>query len=221
MESEARTGHLTSQARAFLGKPGAGIFIFLIVLLIVMGIGTPVMLSPGNLFGILNQMVFILIPAFGLTLVIIAGGLDLSIGSVIGLTGGFCAFLIVHGTPLPIAFALAILAGGAVGLINGLVVTRLKVPDFIATLAMLGVARGVLYVWTQGVPFRNYMSVPYYYIGGLRMIAGKVTIPLLVALVLLLVLSFILRRTHYGVTSAGHGKQPGSSEAFGNQRSTG
>jgi ribose/xylose/arabinose/galactoside ABC-type transport system permease subunit len=98
MNGETRTIDLTGRARAFLWKPGAGIFIFLVVLLIVMGIGTPVMLSPGNLFGILNQMVFVLIPAFGPTLVIIAGGLDLSVGSVLGLTGGFCAFLSVHAT---------------------------------------------------------------------------------------------------------------------------
>jgi ribose transport system permease protein len=90
------------------------------------------MLSPGNLFGILNQMVFVLIPASGLTLVTIAGGLDRSVGSVLGLTGGLCAFLIVHGAPLPVAFALAILAGAFPGFINGMVVTRLRVPDFIA-----------------------------------------------------------------------------------------
>jgi ribose transport system permease protein len=215
VNGETRTSGLTGRARAFLGKPGAGIFIFLVVLLIVMGIGTPVMLSPGNLFGILNQMVFVLIPAFGLTLVIIAGGLDLSVGSVLGLTGGFCAFLIVHGAPLPVAFALAILAGAFLGLINGMVVTRLRVPDFIATLAMLGVARGVLYVWTQGVPFRNYMSPPYYYLGGLRMIAGKITIPLLVALLLLLVLSFILRRTHYGVHLRATGSNPEAARLSG------
>lgn len=215
VDGKTRTGGLTSQLRAFLGKPGAGIFIFLVVLLIVMGIGTPVMLSPGNLFGILNQMVFILIPAFGLTLVIIAGGLDLSVGSVLGLTGGICAFLIVRGAPLPLAFALAILAGAVLGLINGLVVTRLRVPDFIATLAMLGVARGVLYVWTQGVPFRNYMSPPYYYLGGLRMIAGKITIPLLIALVLLLVLSFLLQRTHYGVHLRATGSNPEAARLSG------
>src|ERR1700730_5938393 len=133
VNGETRASVLTGRARAFLGKPGAGIFIFLVVLLIVMGIGTPVMLSPGNLFGILNQMVFVLIAAFGLTLVIIAGGLDLSVGSVLGLTGGFCAFLIVHGAPLPVAFALAILAGAFLGLINGTVGTWLRVPDFTAT----------------------------------------------------------------------------------------
>jgi ribose transport system permease protein len=201
--------------RAFLGKPGAGIFIFLLALLVVMGIWAPVILGTGNLLGILNQMVFVLIPTFGITLVIIAGGLDLSVGSVLGLTGGISAYLIAHGAPLPVGFAAGLLCGAILGLINGLVITRLRVPDFIATLAMLGVARGALYVWTQAVPIRNYMSPPYFLIGGLRMIAWKITVPLLVALVLLLVLEFILRRTHYGVHLRATGSNPEAAKLSG------
>jgi ribose transport system permease protein len=143
-------------------------------------------------------MVFILIPTMGMTIVIVAGGIDLSVGSVIGLTGGVCAFLLNVGFPMPAAFALAIASGGAIGTINGFVITKLKVPDFVTTLAMLGVARGLLYVWTNGIPFRNYMTPDYYAIGGLRMIAGKLTIPVFVALAILLLLSFLLRRTYLG-----------------------
>jgi ribose transport system permease protein len=209
------SSRLTTEIRAFLGKPGAGIFIFLVVLLILLGISTPQILKPGNLMGILNQMVFILIPTLGITLVIIAGGLDLSVGSVIGLTGGIAAYLISHGVPLPMAFAAALLCGALLGLINGLVVTKLRIPDFIATLAMLGVVRGALYVWTQGVPIRNYMSPAYYYIGGLRMIGWRITIPLIVALVLLLILAFILRRTYYGTHLRATGSNPEASKLFG------
>ncbi|HEY0789760.1 MAG TPA: ABC transporter permease [Chthoniobacterales bacterium] len=198
-----------------LGRPGAGIFIFLVVLLIVMGFWSPVILGTGNLIGILNQMVFILIPTFGLTLVIIAGGLDLSVGSVLGLTGGIAAYLIAHGTSMPVAFAGAILCGAAIGLVNGLVITRLRVPDFVATLAMLGVVRGALYVWTHAVPIRNYMSKPYFVIGGLRMVLWKVSVPLMVALVLLLILAFILRRTHYGVHLRATGSNPDAAKLSG------
>jgi ribose transport system permease protein len=206
---------LLSGARAFLGQPGAGIFVFLVVLLLVMAIKAPVILGTGNLLGILNQMVFVLIPTFGLTLVIIAGGLDLSVGSVLGLTGGISAYLIAHHAPLPVGFAAAILCGAALGLINGLVITRLRVPDFVATLAMLGVVRGALYVWTNAIPIRNYMSPPYFVIGGLRMVAWKITVPLLVALVLLLILDFILRRTHYGVHLRATGSNPEAAKLSG------
>ncbi len=213
---QATPGRRSMQgARALLGKPGAGIFIFLVVLLVGMGFWSPVILGTGNLIGILNQMVFILIPTFGLTLVIIAGGLDLSVGSVLGLTGGIAAYLIAHGTPLPAAFAAAILCGAAIGLVNGLVITRLRVPDFVATLAMLGVVRGALYVWTHAVPIRNYMSPPYFVIGGLRMVAWKISVPLMVAFVLLLILAFILRRTHYGVHLRATGSNPDAAKLSG------
>ena len=198
LSASGKTSPAGDFARAFLGKPGAGIFLFLVALLVGLGVTTPVSLSSGNLFGILNQMVFTLIPAFGLTLVIIAGGLDLSVGSVIGLTGGIAAYLVSHGAPIPLAFAVAMGSGALLGLVNGLVVTKLKIPDFIATLAMLGVVRGALYVWTQGVPIRNYMSEPYSYLGGLRMVFGKITSPLIVAVGLLFVLALVLRRTHWG-----------------------
>lgn len=184
--------------RSLVGRPGAGIFLFLILFLPVLSLFAPQMLQEGNLAGILNQMVFILIPTLGMTIVIIAGGIDLSVGSVIGLSGGVAAFLLSIGLPMPVAFLLAVLSGAMIGAINGLIITRLKVPDFVATLAMLGVARGILYVWTNGIPFRDYMDEAYYIIGGLRMVAGKLTVPVFVALALLLVLTFLLRRTYLG-----------------------
>ena len=210
-----KTGTSGDLVRTLLGRPGAGIFLFLIVLLIGLGISTPVALSSGNLFGILNQMVFTLIPAFGLTLVIIAGGLDLSVGSVLGLTGGISAHLVSRGFPIPLAIAAALGSGALLGLVNGLVITKLRIPDFIATLAMLGVARGTLYVWTQGVPIRNYMSESYYYLGGLRMMFGKITCPVLVAGLLLVVLAFVLRRTYWGTHLRATGSNPDAARLSG------
>jgi ribose transport system permease protein len=160
-------------------------------------------------------MIFIFVPTMGMTIVIIAGGIDLSVGSVIGLTGGVAAFLLLAGLPMPLAFAAAILAGAGLGAINGLIITRLKVPDFVTTLAMLGVARGLLYVWTSGIPFRDYMSPAYYVIGGLRMVALRLTVPVFVALALLLVLSFILSRTHLGAHFRATGSNPEAARLSG------
>jgi len=188
----------TETFRRLIGRPGAGIFLFLVCFLPILSLFAPQMLQEGNLAGILNQMVFILIPTLGMTIVIISGGIDLSVGSVIGLSGGVAAFLLTVGVPMPVAILLAIISGAMIGAINGLVITRLKVPDFVATLAMMGVARGILYVWTNGIPFRDYMGDAYYIIGGLRMIVGKLTLPVFVALALLLILTFLLRRTHLG-----------------------
>ena len=192
----------------FLGKPGAGILIFLIVLLVLMGIAIPQFVAPSNLYVIINQTVFVLLPTLGMTLVIIAGGIDLSVGSVLGLCGGVAAALIAAGVPMLLAFLIAILCGGAIGAVNGLVITRLRVPDFVATLAMLGVARGVLYVWTQGVPILDYMSDTYESIGGLDPLVWRLTVPVLVAIVILLGLAFVLRRTSSGVYLRATGSNP-------------
>ena len=186
-------------AQRFLGNPGAGILIFLLMLLAVMGIAIPQFLAFSNLYVIANQTVFILLPTLGMTLVIIAGGIDLSVGSVLGLCGGVAAALVGSGMSMVLAFFIAIACGGVIGAINGLVITRLNIPDFVATLAMLGVARGILYVWTQGVPMLNYMSNLFYTIGGLNHLLLRLTVPLVVAIVLLVVLAFILRRTSFGV----------------------
>jgi ribose transport system permease protein len=99
-------------------------------------------LSPFNLRIVLAQTVIVAIGAIGMTLIIISGGIDLSVGSIIALTGVVTALLIDAGLSPVGAVAAGILAGGAVGLVNGLVITRLRVVPFIATLGMLGVARG-------------------------------------------------------------------------------
>jgi len=99
-------------------------------------------LSPFNLRIVLAQTVIVAIGAIGMTLIIISGGIDLSVGSIIALTGVVTALLINAGLSPVGAVAAGILAGGAVGLVNGLVITRLRVVPFIATLGMLGVARG-------------------------------------------------------------------------------
>ncbi|MBN9345053.1 MAG: ABC transporter permease, partial [Devosia sp.] len=122
------TNGIAEVLQSFAGRPGAGIFLFLVVFLPVISFFAPQMLQEANLAGILNQMVFIFIPTLGMTIVIIAGGIDLSVGSVIGLSGGVAASLLGVGLPLPLALMAGIAAGSAIGFLNGIVITRLKVP---------------------------------------------------------------------------------------------
>jgi ribose transport system permease protein len=100
-------------------------------------------LSPFNIRVVLAQTVIVAIGAIGMTMIIISGGIDLSVGSVIALTGVVTALGINSGHNPFIAVALGILAGMVVGVVNGLLITRLRVVPFIVTLGMLGVARGV------------------------------------------------------------------------------
>lgn len=100
-------------------------------------------LSPFNIRIVLSQTVIVAISAIGMTLIIISGGIDLSVGSVIALSGVVTALGVNAGfDPLLAVFA-GILAGAAVGFVNGLVITGLRVVPFIATLGMLGISRGV------------------------------------------------------------------------------
>ena len=184
--------------RRLAGQPGVPILLFLIVLVVVLSLVSDRFMTSSNWYVILNQAVFTLILAVGMTFVLIAGGLDLSVGSIVGMTGGVAAFLLAHETPMPLAFLAALATGAVIGLVNGWAITKLRVPDFVATLAMLGIVRGLLYVWTQAVPFRDYMTPAYYQISGLERLFGDVTFPMLVGLVVLLAGGFVLRRTRFG-----------------------
>jgi ribose transport system permease protein len=106
-------------------------------------------LSPNNLRIVLSQTVIVAVGAIGMTLIIISGGIDLAVGSTIALTGVITALAINAGLSPVLALASGILVGGLVGVVDGLVITRLQVVPFIATLGMLGVARGTA-KWVAG-----------------------------------------------------------------------
>jgi ribose transport system permease protein len=100
-------------------------------------------LTGANFKTILIQTVIVAIGALGMTMIIVSGGIDLSVGSVVALTSVVGAISLVHGWPPGVVVALTILAGGFVGLINGVVITGFGMMPFIVTLGMMGVARGV------------------------------------------------------------------------------
>ncbi len=107
------------------------------------------LLSPDNLRIVLAQTVIVAIGAIGMTIIIISGGIDLAPGSVIALTGVVCALALRAGWPPPAALLAGVAVGGVVGLVNGLTITTLRVVPFIATLGMLGIARGAA-KWISG-----------------------------------------------------------------------
>ena len=106
-------------------------------------------LSPYNIRIVLSQTVIVAIGAIGMTIIIVAGGIDLSVGSAIALTSVVTALGLASGWPPVAAVAAGILVGGLVGFVNGIAITGLRVVPFIATLGMLGVARGAA-KWLAG-----------------------------------------------------------------------
>jgi ribose transport system permease protein len=123
----------------------------LILLCVVFTLTTNVFFSVRNGLNILDQVTVLGILAVGMTLVIVIGGIDLSVGSVLAFSMMVMGWLKdSFNVPLPLAIAIALVCGSLCGLINGLLVTKAKLPAFIATLAMMSVARGVANIVTDG-----------------------------------------------------------------------
>jgi ribose transport system permease protein len=132
----------------------------LIVLLVAVGaltLASPDFLTGNNLANLARQVAIFGILAIGQLMVILTGGIDLSVGSILGLAGAVTAQLLVSGVLIIPAILIGVVVGGVLGLANGVLVTRFKLPPFIATLGMLGIARGIVLVITdantiQGLP---------------------------------------------------------------------
>lgn len=169
----------------------------LIVLFVVMSFLSPFFLTFNNLFNVATQIAVIAILAFGQTFVIVSGGIDLSVGSVLGLSGivfGWAS--VVAGLPLILALALGLGAGAGIGLVNGLLITLGKLPPFIATLAMLSAARGLALVISNGQPL-NPIPPAIRTLGGGDLF-GVVPLPVVLLLVMWVITIVILRSTYPG-----------------------
>jgi ribose transport system permease protein len=181
--------------REFLSRSGP--LWGLVILCIVMTILSPYFLTFNNLFNVGTQIAVIAILALGQTFVIVSGGIDLSVGSVLGLAGiVFGWATAVANLPLPLALALGVGAGASAGLINGLLITLGNLPPFIATLAMLSAARGLALVISGGVPL-NPIPGPILSLGSGDLF-GFVPLPVILMLVMWAITVGILLSTYAG-----------------------
>lgn len=187
-------------ARTWLNRLGPLLGLALVILIFSILMGSPAhFLSPRNLRTVLAQTVIVAIGAIGMTLIIISGGIDLSVGSTIALTGVIAALGIKAGFSTTAALAAGILVGGFVGLVNGTAITRLRVVPFIATLGMLGVARGV----AKGVAGSQTVVIPETWANNLLLTVPKpewllVAPGVWLAIALAVVASIVLRDTVFG-----------------------
>ncbi|SUM32938.1 ribose ABC transporter [Staphylococcus gallinarum] len=130
-------------------------FIGLILLVIIISILNSAFLEPSNLFNLLRQVSINGLIAFGMTFVILTGGIDLSVGSTLALSSALVAILMVSGVDGIIAIIIGCIFGAVLGAINGFLITLGKMAPFIATLATMTVFRGVTLVITDGNPITN------------------------------------------------------------------
>ena len=133
-------------------KSELGIAVPLLLLIVIVGVVNPVFFNVDNIINVLRQSSFTFIIGVAMTFVLVGGGLDLSVGSVLALGGVISGLALLAGVPIWIAVALGVLAGVVVGLFNGIVVAMFKIPSLIVTLGMMYFARGVVQVLTRGNP---------------------------------------------------------------------
>ena len=173
-----------------------GIFIAFIVICIMLSIATPYFFTTQNIIIVLRQVSINGILAIGVTFVIIAGGIDLSLGSVLALTGVVAASFAHPGTyALIVPVMLGILTGVIIGAVNGLTITLGKVAPFIVTLGMMTIARGLALVWSDGRPVTN-LSPAFNYIGGGDLL--RIPVPILLFVLVIIVSAVILNYTRIG-----------------------
>ncbi|KOG42389.1 ABC transporter permease/substrate-binding protein [Streptomyces resistomycificus] len=167
----------------------------LIVLVVAMSALSGDFMTTDNLLNVGVQAAVTAILAFGVTFVIVSAGIDLSVGSVAALSATVLAWSATsEGMPVALAVVLAIATGIACGLVNGFLISYGKLPPFIATLAMLSVARGLSLVVSQGSPIALPESVSH--LGDT--LGGWLPVPVLVMVVMGLITAFVLGRTYIG-----------------------
>ncbi|PWG12053.1 transporter [Streptomyces sp. V2] len=167
----------------------------LIVLVVAMSALSGDFLTTDNLLNVGVQAAVTAILAFGVTFVIVSAGIDLSVGSVAALSATVLAWTATsHGVPVAIAVLLALATGIAAGLINGFLISYGKLPPFIATLAMLSVARGLALVISDGSPIAFPDSISH--LGDT--LGGWLPVPVLVMVAMGLIAAFVLGRTYIG-----------------------
>lgn len=174
-----------------------GILLVFLVLCIALSLSSEFFLTWNNWTNIIRQTAINGILAIGVTYVILAGGIDLSVGSIMALCGAVAASLCVTPNDSFVLFAvLAALATGVVaGLANGVLTAYLRVPAFVATLGMLSAARGLTFIYTDGRPVSN-LSKTFLWFGN-GTIAG-VPVPIVALIVVFLICWFTLRYTVFG-----------------------
>ena len=174
-----------------------GMYIAFVILIVALAVASPAFLTYTNIVNILRQISVVGIMAIGMTFVIATGGIDLSVGAVLALTGVISTSLVVDGSQTPLA--LAILAGLGVGLLcgmfSGVFIAKLGVPEFIATLATMTIARGLCYVYTDGRPITGFRD-DYKVIGGGSV--GVMPIPVLIFIVIIIIGIILLNFSKFG-----------------------
>ncbi|MGO2082999.1 ABC transporter permease subunit [Vagococcus sp.] len=174
-----------------------GSVIALVILMVIITILNPDFVSINNLLNLLRQVSINGFIAYGMTFVILTGGIDLSVGSILALSGAFTGGLLADGISPIIAIIAGMLTGAALGAINGLLVTKGNMAPFIATLASMTIYRGATLVYTDGNPITGIGNSAFFKFLGRGYILG-IPFPVILMFVSFIILFVLLHKTSFG-----------------------
>lgn len=181
--------------KKFFNMQSIGTILVFVVIFIFFSLKSPMFLTFDNLINIIRQVSILIIIGMGMTILLIAGQVDLSVGAIVGLTGVISAMLVVNfNLPVYLSFIICILIGGFAGIINGLIVTKLNIPSLLATLGMMTAIRGVAFVVSKGATIFN-PPASFLWLGGGKI--GPIPIPIIVMVIVFFLMYFIQERTTF------------------------
>lgn len=177
-----------------LDRPYLGLLLAWGLVMAMLGLTAPYFLTVSNLINIVRDSSILFVVSAGMTVALIAGGLDLSVASTMAVAGIVSGWIHMRGIPVPLALCGGVAAGLVIGVINGLLVTRARINPLIATLATMGLFRGLCFVWTdgRGIPVQD---------AAFRFARAQplgIPVPIFFMLVVLLVVYYFLNHTRFG-----------------------
>ncbi|MCE5256200.1 MAG: ABC transporter permease [Spirochaetaceae bacterium] len=179
----------------FFSYRESAIFVALLLLMFFITIFAPNFISGSNLYLVARQISFVAIVAFGELFVILTGGIDLSVGSIMGLAGVVSAMAMASGQPIFLSVILGLLTGMLLGFINGILVAYVKIAPYIVTLGMQLFARGLILVITKGWPITN-IPKEFLFVGQGDFLG--LPVPVWFMIIIALIADFVLKKTSLG-----------------------
>ena len=174
-----------------------GIVMVLIIMSVIISFATDKFLSGTNIISVLRQISINTFIALGMTLIIILGHIDLSVGAIFAMSGTLTVgFIVNQGMPIGVAIVLGLLLGTLTGFISGFIVSTFRVPAFIITMAMMNVASGIAYVYSGGQSTR--ITDKFFINIGTGYLFKVIPLPVVYMVILIAVIAFLLNKTKFG-----------------------
>lgn len=177
-------------------KRNAGILIGLVALCVVISFRSDRFLTQDNIMNVLRQISSNMYLACAMTMILIAGGIDLSVGSIVAVTGVTAGTLLNMGVPIPLTILICLVLGGLYGTITGVIITNTTLPPFIVTYSMMQILRGATYVYTGGttvrVDNRAFINL------GTGYAFGFLPLPVVYLLIVFVIVFIVLNKTSLG-----------------------